>query len=271
MSRVHRKPQAEPFKRRRFVAPRRRRRLLARLAKPFASAVALVVLPAATGWWIVVSPQFSVREVVVGSTDRVEPDWVAQRLEPLRGRHILTVRLKEIERRLDEHPWVDTVEMRKELPGRLSVELHERQPAALLLDEIESGAVLLDREGHAIAPAGDPSEEADLVVLERPPAAGDLEPGRARRAIELAAEWSRHRHETVSRVEILGARTFRLRVDTLPFAVLVGAEALEPALARLDSVAAMIAESYPGVDSVDLRFSQQIVFQTAALPPTREG
>ena len=274
------------FRRRRFIARRKRRGPVARLLRPFASSVAIVILPAVFVWWVLSSPQLLVGEVVVGATDRVDAGWVEKRLEPLHGRHVLSVRLDEVERRLADHPWIDTVEMRKELPGRLEVEIRQRRPVAL--SRTASAAVYLDASGRAIAEADGASQAAGLVIVEglteprveeatKDSALAEralqlAPPGLTRRAIELAAEWSRLRPgETVSRVEILNPRTFRIHSDSLPFAVLLGDGRLDLPLARFDSVAKLVAESYPEVKSVDLRFSRQIVFQTAAELPTREG
>lgn len=274
----------ELFRRRRFVAPRKRRSLVARLFKPFATSVALVMVPAAFVWWVLASPQLRVGEVndvIVGATGRVDALWVEKRLEPLLGRHVLGVHFAELERLLADHPWIDTVEMRKELPGRLEIEIREKRPAAV--SRTATGAVYLDASGRAIASLTDlevASEPADLVVVKglshglTEPRVEDATRDEviAERAIQLAAQWSSLRPgETVSKVEVLNPRTFRLHCDSLPFAVLVGDGRLDLPLARFDSVAKLVTENHPGVESVDLRFDRQIVFQTAAEPPTREG
>ena len=71
------KPEPEHFRRRQFVAPHRRRKLIFRLAGPFLAAVAVVGLPSAVVGWVALSDQFTVRSVTVASGDRVSMSWAA--------------------------------------------------------------------------------------------------------------------------------------------------------------------------------------------------
>ncbi len=262
------------FKRRSAVVPRRRRRLLMRLVKPFGGALAIVALPAALGAWILTSPQFLVSELAIASAGRVSPVWIENRLQAILGRHVLAVRLADVEARLAAHPWIESVEMRKELPGRLEVTVRQRRPAAIRRDG--EGAVFLDRSGEEIAPLDGEIEGLDLVVIGGSPSPmspmSPTSPILAKRAIELADEWRRLRPgDSVSEIDVLGPRDFRVDCGSLPFDVLIGGGELGPVLTGLERALPLITHRYPEVGTVDLRFDQQIVFQPAVLPPITKG
>ena len=273
----HQRP--ELFRRRRFEAPHRRRHPLRRLLRPFAASLAVVGIPAVVTWWVATSPQFEVHEIDVVGTPRVTAEWAGERLDALRGRHLLTVRLAEIERRLAEHPWIADLIVRRELPGRLAGKVVERLPAALWQDA--EGLVFVDGSGRRIAPVGGDGDGAgaggplDLAVISAAVPAADPASAAAT-ALGVAARWESLRPgDRVSRVEILRSGDFRLAIRSLPFAVVVSTDRLEAAPAVLARVWPLIESRRPPMPaelaSVDFRFSRQIVFQPAAEPPREEG
>lgn len=263
--------QPELFRRRRFEAPHRRRHPLRRLFRPFVSALAAVGIPAALGWWVLTSPAFEIRRIEVVASERVEAGWVGERLDELSGRHLLGVRLSEVEARLSEHPWIADLALRRELPGRLEVTVLERRPAALWREG--EALLILDSAGRRIAPLDGGSGALDLPVISALEPSAD--PGAAASAIAVAERWQRLRPaDLVSEVEILPAGDFRLITTELPFTVVVSADRLEAAPGAL-ARALPALDRYPAslgrLAAVDLRFSRQIVFQPAAEPPREEG
>ncbi len=252
-----------PFRRRRFAAPHRRRRLALRLLGPFAGALLAVGAPAALGWWALTGPEFAIREIAVEGTRRVSDEWVRQRLQPLHGRHLLLLGLDAVEPRLEAEPWIRAVTVAKEPPSRLVVRVHEHRPAALLRSA--GGLFYLDGEGGVIAPFDARGDASGLLVVSV--AAGarlDLE-----RALGLVEELERLRPEWaagLSEIEVASDRDYRLYTEALPFALFVSRDRLAPAAQRLPPLVAEILRRYPGTGAVDARFTNQIVIQSAAPP-----
>ncbi|HEY0784126.1 MAG TPA: FtsQ-type POTRA domain-containing protein, partial [Thermoanaerobaculia bacterium] len=105
--------------------PRRRRRsFLVSLVKPLSLALVLFALPCGLVAWVLTSRRFELREVTIdGATARVPATWVEQALSPLRGQNLVRLSLETAAARLTANPWVETVELGKELPGKLHVAL----------------------------------------------------------------------------------------------------------------------------------------------------
>ena len=250
--------------RRRFQARHRRRGLLATMARPFLAAAALVAAPVALALWVATSPRFHLHRLEVAGTPRVPEAWVEKALRPLVERHLLWLSLAAVERRLTVHPWVATVEMRKQLPDRLHVEIVERRPAALLRRDGE--LFYLDSEGEIIAPfeSNRPEDgEADLLVLSAASGArvAPLD------ALDLAAELARVERawaEGLAQVEFLGEGGFRLDTATLPFPLLVEAGTVAASGRHLRRLLPDILRRYDRVAAVDLRFDRRIVIQPEA-------
>src|SRR6185503_769914 len=121
-----------PLRRPFSVRRRKKSGVASLLAGAALRALLVVALPVGVVVWLLYSPYFLIREVKVDGGARVSAAWMQENLQPLVGRHVLAVSLDAVRRRLSAHPWVASVELRRELPDRLRVSVVERQPVALL-------------------------------------------------------------------------------------------------------------------------------------------
>ncbi len=266
--------------RRRGTPPRRKRKsVLWTLAKPLAVALALVGLPAGLVAWVLTAPRFGLSDVEVrGAARRISKAAVLQALAPLQGKNLVRLSLTEAAARVERNPWIESVEMAKELPGRLRVKIAERRPVALLL--VDGGLVYADSEGRAIAPVTTPAE------LEEARTAGLLVVSFAHRshkdvrgigtALAVAADLGRAQPTwagKLSRIEVLGEEDFRLHTDALPFPLLVRSGQVKPKIERLVELLPELSRRYVRIEAVDLRESRTIVVQPAlwSQPPGGTG
>jgi len=257
--------------RRRGTPPRRRRRsVLLALGKPLLAAFAVVALPVGLAAWVLTAPLFRLRDVEVGSIagraqgHRVPAGWVRQALAPLAGENLVRLSLAEAALRVRRNPWVDSVEMVKELPDRLRVKVAERKPVALLI--AGGGFVYADSAGRAIAPVATPAEleEARRAGLLAVSFSRGPHPDGMAAALKVAAELGRVEPTwaaKLARIEVLGEGDFRLQTDALPFPLLVTSEQVGPKVRRLVELLPELSRRYPQIEKVDLRFSRRIVVQ----------
>lgn len=265
--------------RRRGTPPRRKRKSLVwTLAKPLAVALLLVGLPAGLVAWVLTAPRFGLSDVQVveaaGPARRVSRESVRQALAPLQGENLVRLSLAEAAARLERNPWIASVEMAKELPGRLRVKVAERRPVALLL--VDGGLVYADSEGRAIAPVVTPAEleaarrDKLLVVSfsQKPHGEG------ISAALAVAADLGRAQPTwagQLSRIEVLGEEDFRLHTDALPFPLLVRSGQVKPKVERLVELLPELSRRYVRIEAVDLRFARRIVVQPAPSSPPPGG
>lgn len=249
-----------PFRRRPFAAKRRKRSLWLMMLSGFAGALLVVGLPLGLVVWLVTTPRFALRRVEVAGGVRVSAAWAQAALRPLSGGNLLTLPISQVRALLGQHPWIDTVEVRKQLPDQLVVTLSERQPAALMRD----GGDLwyLDAAGHRIAPFSPADGAVDLLLVS---SSSDVavEPARA---LELAQEVRQAQPEwaaKLSEIEVLGDEDYCLYTAALPFPLLVRAGTVADRGRSLAAVLPEIVRRYPRVTSVDLRFERRIVIQPA--------
>lgn len=260
--------------RRRGTPPRRRRKsILVSLLRPLVVAVVVVALPSGLVLWVLTAPLFRLRTVEVGGPGRrVGAAWVRQVLAPLQGRNLVRLSLADATARLQSNPWIEKVEIEKELPAGLRVKLAERRPVALLL----SGRNLAyaDTAGRPIAPVATPAELEEarkgglLVVsfVREPRPDGPAQPAGVgvAAALKVAAELGRVQPDwaaKLAQIEVLGEEDFRLHTDALPFPLLVTAGQVGPKVQRLVELLPELTQRYSRIEAVDLRFSRRIVVQ----------
>lgn len=246
------------YRRRALQTPHQRPGLLWTIVRPISRALLFVGAPAAIAVWILVSPRFALRDIQIESGERVASAWVAQSLEPLRGRHVLLLSLPEVERLLASHRWVEGVQVRKKLPNALHVRILERVPVAVVRDE--QGLSYVDRQGRLIDRLEGRSVPAALLLIEGA-AEESSTLAAAVAAVESLSTGDSPLFQAILEVEILTGPDLELKVAALPFAVLVRADRLQPAVANFERLLPKILDRYEGIEVVDLRFSRQIVMK----------
>ncbi len=97
-------------------------------------------------------PLFRVRQVDVGGCEKL-PREALLSLAMVEGMpNLFTVKLKEISKRLEDHPWIEHVVVRKTFPNKVSIQIQERKPIAILqLEElyyIDAKGTIFSRVGE---------------------------------------------------------------------------------------------------------------------------
>ena len=261
-------PMQAPEELRRPGAPprRRRRNPVLALLRPLALSLLLIAMPAGLATWVLVSPRFDLQDVEVAGTPRVPAEALRAAIHSFEGGNLVLLPLGDVEAAVRRNPWVDTVEVVKELPDRLRVEVTERKPEALLVKD--GGLVYADEKGRQIAPVDDPEQarKAGLVVVTF--AHPQLSPSDGvGGALEVAGELGRVQPSwagALSKIEVLGEQDFRLHTGSLRFPLLVTRGQVGPKVKRLTELLPELDRRYPAIQAVDLRFSRRIVVQPQA-------
>ncbi len=111
--------------------------------------------------WALASPYFRLQEVTVKGLEHLSRSDAIWTLAFPEGANLLELDLEDLRRRLEGHPWIRSVVLQRELPGRLQVEVKERRPAAVLQGK---GGLLLDEEGTFLGRAGEGSERYPVLI-----------------------------------------------------------------------------------------------------------
>lgn len=267
----------EVFRRAGAPPKRKRRNPFLALLRPLAVSLFLVALPAALVTWVLTSPRFDVRDVVVDAgTPRLPIPVVRAAAAAFAGENLVLLPLPRVEAALRRNPWVETVEIQKELPDRLRIRVTERRPVALLKQG--SGLAYADEKGRPIVPLASPADveqarRSGLVVVTFAHPQLSKSSGVAG-ALAVAGELGRVQPDwagALQRIEVLGEQDFRLHTDRLRFPLLVTRGQVGPKVQRLVRLLPELDRRYPAIQAVDLRFSRRIVVQPASANPPQDG
>jgi cell division protein FtsQ len=90
------------------------------------------------------SPRFEITRVGVRGNSRLVPESIVEYLDIQPHTNIFQIRLDDIQKRLEALQWVKTVKVFRNFPDKISIDLTERTPFALVkLDKLH----LVDRDG----------------------------------------------------------------------------------------------------------------------------
>jgi len=216
--------------------------------------------------WLVASPRFSVAAVEVRGEVPSLTSWVEGRVALFVGEPLLILPLSRVTEAVGEHRWIESLEISRVLPDRLSVIVHERQPAALL--EVNGADwVYADRQGRPIAPADEPGPGAPgterLTGLLRV-RGGWGESRGVPQALGIRRELTHAQPvwgEGVYEVEVLAEGDFRVRTRALSFPILLREGEVGPKIRWLERLLPRLVGGWGTPAAVDLRFARRIVME----------
>ncbi len=137
------------------VRRKRRRSHLRRWA-----GLVLMLLLGLGGWisypyfreWLSQQSYFNITGITFSGLERVSESEISALLPPLKGKNLFSLDMPWLEKQLEQHSWVEKADLHRHLPAGLLIEIHERQPVALVncgdLWAIDRSGVILPLEGE---------------------------------------------------------------------------------------------------------------------------
>lgn len=264
--------------RRAHVTPARRQSASARRAWLIIRVVAVLVLTLYGGWrgtaLVLGAPALQVSRISMRGNHRLSQGEMLALVDGLRGQNILTIDLQQWQHRLQASSWVDEAHVRRVLPSRIDIEVHEREPIGI--GRLADGLYLVDAEGFVIDEYGPNYADLDLPIIDGlaavpGQAASVVNERRADLAARLIAAFT-ERPDLAARISQIDVRdpfdavvmldgdTARLRLGTEHF--------VERVQEYLD-LAPALRERVPEIDYVDLRFGERLYVRPAG-PPQKQ-
>jgi len=107
------------------------------------------------------SSYFNTRQVLINGEKKVAEMEVLNLAGIDIGHNILNIKLKDVSKRIEQHPWVEKALVKRRMPGKIVIEIKERSPIIKInLDRL----YLVDRTGVIFKEVG-PEDKFDIPVL----------------------------------------------------------------------------------------------------------
>lgn len=220
------------------------------------------------------APWLRVEEIEIIGLKHVDRKDVLNALRVPRDANLLTLKTSELSQRLKPILWLQSSVVRIDPPGRIVVELKEREPLAM----VQAGALLLvDREGNIFSRTEREANPGLLLVTgfegmdlkEGGDFPEELLDGLKELSDALAVSRDWLPVQSIAECRWLGAAGFALQMAQKPIAVQLGAEDLDQRLHRLKAVLAVLRERQwlDSVTRIDLDYTNRVYVERAVSPP----
>ncbi len=107
---------------------------------------------------------FRIHEIEISGCVMTNPAALRKYADISYEMNMLMVDPKDLQNRLEGHPWIATASIRRIWPDALSISINEYRPQALIVQEGKDGFEYLDKKGTVFA-AVTPGQEMDFPVI----------------------------------------------------------------------------------------------------------
>jgi cell division septal protein FtsQ len=217
------------------------------------------------GHWFYVhllgDPFFRVREVEVEGYRKISREALLSLITIEGMPNLFTVRLREVAKRVESHPWIDHVKVMKVFPDKILVQVEERKPMAILqLEDL----YYIDQKGVIFSRAGDRDEYnypfltgLTRNVLEKDPAEANLFIAKALELLSIAAKGNVSPLEEISEVHM--EKGFGIQYFTQAEGLEVGCDHFGEKLKRLSLIWSDLQRRGWSVTSIDCSDLERMV------------
>ena len=216
------------------------------------------------------SPTFNIAITEINGLQNISQNQVLLKIGELAhsGRNLVRLDLDRLRRNLELIPWVKTVVVRRVLPDKLVIDIEEREPVAFA--RLAQGTLLIDEEGTLLENNPEKLSRADFpVILGMESGYGPEVLRRNRERISLylrlirsldrgGAGLSRDLSEV--HLQDPGNVSVILNGDTV--LVYLGRDGFQKKFRRYLAAGRELKKKYRNLDSVDLRYRDQVVIRT---------
>ena len=112
--------------------------------------------------FLISTPRFQIQNVTFQGNHVLNNSQILEWLGPVIGKNLISIDLVRLNKRLSEHPWVQTVSIQRIFPQGLEFELTERVPYARIKKD---QTYLLDNSGSILSPEKPGYGHLPLIIL----------------------------------------------------------------------------------------------------------
>ena len=216
------------------------------------------------------SPRFDVAITEINGLQNISQNQVLVKIRELQqpDRNLMRLDLDRLRRSLELIPWVKTVVVRRVLPDKLMIDIEEREPVAFA--RVAQGTLLIDGEGILLENNPENLSQPDFPVIL------GMESGyvpevlrRNRERISLYQQLMRSLNRggaglsrDLSEVHLQDPGNVSVILNGDTVLVYLGRDGFQEKFRRYLASSKELKKKYRNLDSVDLRYRDQVVIKT---------
>lgn len=209
-------------------------------------------------------PSFAVAHVQIGGTSDKTVAELQNELQDLYGKNLFSLSLAKIQKRVEDHVWVDEATVALQLPNLVRIVVQERKPAGIL--RFKNEVLLVSQHGQVICPYNEYGGVLDLPVLVGLNGPEAREPD-IRAGIDTLQE-IRHISpffwENIETLDLANEENMIVQLRNVDAPVHLGDQVIAENILNYLTIADYIARHYPSLQYIELGFPDQV----AIMPET---
>ena len=216
------------------------------------------------------SPRFDVAITEINGLQNIPQNQVLVKIRELQqpDRNLMRLDLDRLRRSLELIPWVKTVVVRRVLPDKLMIDIEEREPVAFA--RVAQGTLLIDGEGILLENNPENLSQPDFPVIlgmESGYVPEVLRRNRERIALYQQLIRSLNRggaglSRDLSEVHLQDPGNVSVILNGDTVLVYLGRDGFQDKFRRYLAASKELKKKYRNLDSVDLRYRDQVVIKT---------
>jgi cell division protein FtsQ len=215
------------------------------------------------------SPKFNLAIREIRGLRNVPENQILMKLKAVedQNRNVISLDLDEIRRSLEQIPWIRSLVVRRVLPDKLIIEVTERVPIAFA--RVDHATFLVDDQGVLLESDSEYPHEFDFPVitgLEAGVEADALVRNKKRvtlyqKLIQALDGNGAGLSKDLSEVRLQDPGSLAVLLNDDSVLVILGTEQLDQRFRRYLGMSSQIKQKFPQVDTVDLRFQDQVIIK----------
>jgi len=123
--------------------------------------IILFLLLVATAIFAMISPIFNIKKVEVSGNEKLDESTIISLSGELEGKNIFQISKKKVINNIKDNPYIDSVTIKRNLPGTLQINIEERKTAYQI--KVINSYVYINYQGYILEVS---SKEADVPIIE---------------------------------------------------------------------------------------------------------
>lgn len=220
------------------------------------SAVIIIAMVSVTAWlYFYLKQNLYIKEIVFIGNQHISKEYLHEFLKVRDNDLLYSISSRQMHKNLMQSSWVKDVRVRKELSGRILVQLTEAVPAAILYRSKKP--FFIDSTGVILEEILDPSVIFLPVIMEIDPFRNENTYKEALALINLFKEKKLMSYS--GQLEITGRTPDELSINVDNILIKIGYGDYEKKIERLEKIKEEIKNKNIAIEHIDLRFSEQVI------------
>ena len=210
--------------------------------------------------FLISTPRFQIQNVTFQGNHVLNNSQILEWLGPVIGKNLISIDLVRLNKRLSEHPWVQTVSIQRIFPQGLEFELTERVPYARIKKD---PTYLLDNSGSILSPEKPGYGHLPLIILKgnKEQVVSNAELLNSLKIMDDFNQLSFFKNNPLEVAELVGSSRVLFKTRKEGFKIQMSRDELNEGFKNFKIIQDSLEDENLKIQMIDLSFKDQVVIR----------